>query len=247
MEKEYFVFDPGTNTGQAPMATTFEHLLGFAAKLEQYLTIHNQEDIVNINKLLETTLNLQISNIIQRVIAQVIGEHGEGFVTIKGTEDGALHVYVAGSDETEPVHVTIEAGSELIGTVRLDDTVAELVTLNVGTNLIGKVEIEGSSHEVKNAVISKKEIGNTEIIPAVGAKKLCLVNLAFTVAAEAIIYLNSNTTHGSGPMNFGAAGEPKGIVINNGNFPLKTVAGDGFFIESNTDAQISGFVTYYEE
>ncbi|GAJ07409.1 unnamed protein product, partial [marine sediment metagenome] len=91
MENEYFKFNPGTFTCRTPMPTSFEHLLGFVDKIEQYLTIHNQEEIVNINKLLETTLNLQISNIISRVISQVIGEYKDGFVTIKGSEDGALH------------------------------------------------------------------------------------------------------------------------------------------------------------
>lgn len=73
MADQYFIYDPCTETSIAPRPTNFEHRLGWVDKLEQYLTIHNQEDIVNINKLLETTLNLQISNIIQRVIAQVIG------------------------------------------------------------------------------------------------------------------------------------------------------------------------------
>lgn len=94
MDNVYFKFNPGTHTGRFPKPTRFDHLLGFASKIEQYLTIHNQEDIVNINELLEQTLNLQISNIISRVIAQVIGETGDGFITIKGTDDGALHVSV---------------------------------------------------------------------------------------------------------------------------------------------------------
>ena len=225
MEDRYFSFNPGTHTCRAPEVTTFEHRLGFAAKLEQYLTIHNQEDIVNVNKLLEQTLNLQISNIISRVIAQVIGETSAGFVTIKGTDDGALHVYLAGSDPTNPIDVTI----------------------GVGANLIGKVQIEGSSHEVKRAAISESTIDNNQIIAAVAGKKLCIVNLAFTVAAEADIYLNSDANHLSGPMDFGAASEPRGFVSNHGDFPLKTISGEGFFIESDTVAQISGYVTYYEE
>jgi len=98
MDKEYFKFSPGTHTCRAPLPTTFKHLLGFATKIEQYLTIHNQEEIININEVLEQTLNLQISNIIQRVIAQVIGETPTGFITIKGTNEGALHVHVTGSE-----------------------------------------------------------------------------------------------------------------------------------------------------
>jgi len=225
MEDLLFIFDPGTHTCKSPSPTRFRHLLGSVDKIEQYLTIHSQEDIVNINKLLEQTLNLQISNIISRVIAQVIGEYGDGFVTIKGTEDGQLHVYLAGSDPTNPIDVTILAGTELIG----------------------KVQIEGTSREIKQAAIWQNTIASFEVIPLVEAKKICIVNIAFTVDAEADISLNSDDVPITGIMDFGAANEPRGFVSNHGNFPLKTYLGEAFKIQSNTTARIAGYVTYYEE
>ena len=225
MEQQYFSFNPGTVTCRTPLPTTFEHVLKFVTKIEQFLTIHNQEDIVNINKLLEQTLNLQISNIISRVIAQVIGEYGDGFVTIKGTEDGQLHVYLAGSDPTNPIDVTLLAGTELIG----------------------KVEIEGTSREVKRAEIWQNTGANVQVIALVATKKICIVNIAFTVDAEADIYLNSDANHMTGAMDFGGTNEPKGFVANHGNFPLKTAVGEAFKIESNTSARIAGYVIYYEE
>jgi len=225
MEEKYFDFDPGTHTCRTPLPTTFEHVLKFVTKIEQFLTIHNQEDIVNINKLLEQTFNLQISNIISRVIAQVIGEHGDGFVTIKGTEDGQLHVYLAGSDPTNPIDVTI----------------------GLGDKLIGKVEIEGTSHEVKRAPIWQNTIASVQVIGLVATKKICIVNIAFTVDAEADVSLNSADTPITGIMDFGGTNEPKGFVSNHGNFPLKTVAGEAFKIQSNTTARIAGYVIYYEE
>jgi len=76
------------------MPTTFEHLLGWVPKVEQYISLHSQEDIININSQLDQTTNLMISNIIQRVIAQIIGQTPDGFITIKGTEGGALHVSI---------------------------------------------------------------------------------------------------------------------------------------------------------
>jgi len=203
MENEYFVFNPGTNTARTPLPVNFKHLLGFSAKIEQYLTIHNQEDITNVNQLLSQTLSLQVSNIIQRVIAQVIGEHGEGFITIKGTDEGALHVSVR--------------------------------------------DMPSTAKTIKRAAISESTIANNQIIAAVAGKQLCLVNLMFTVAGEANIYLNSNANHMSGPLDFGAASEPRGFVSNNGEAPLKTLSGEGFFIESSSVQQISGYVTYYEE
>jgi len=225
MEDQLYSFDPGTHTSKCPLPTRFDHLLKFVTRVEQYITLHSQEDIININSQLDQTTNLIISNIIQRVIAQIIGQTDKGFVTIKGTEDGQLHVYLAGSDPANPIDVT----------------------LNVGDSLIGKVEIAGTSQEVKRAEIWENTAANNEIITAVALKKICIVNLVFTVDAEADIYLNSDANHMSGAMDFGAANEPRGFVSNHGNFPLKTVIGEAFKIESDTTARIAGYVIYYEE
>lgn len=225
MEDLLFRFDPGTHTCKSPLPERFEQLIKTVTKEEFCIKLHGQEDLIDIDGQLDRTLNLTICNIIQRTIAQLVGRTPTGFITLKGTNEGALHVYLAGSDETAPLHVLIEAGTELIG----------------------KVQIEGTSREIKRAVISENTAANNEIITAVATKKICIVNIAFTVAAEANIYLNSNANHMSGAMDFGAASEPRGFVANHGNFPLETVAGEAFKIESNTVAQISGYCTYYEE
>jgi len=225
MENEYFKFNPGTNTVRTPIPTTFEHLLGWVDKIEQYLTIHNQEDIVNINKLLETTLNLQISNIIQRVIAQVIGEYKEGFVTIKGTEDGALHVYLADTAATLEI----------------------LATLQAGTNLIGKVQIEGTSQTVKSAKISSAAGGDILTITPTGSNKIKVTTVVLTVAGATEIKFIDGTTDLTGAMDFGGTNEPRGMVANHGNHPLETTAGAVFKVNSSQAIQVSGYVIYYEE
>ncbi|GAH68745.1 unnamed protein product [marine sediment metagenome] len=84
MQDQLYIFDPGTNTSRCPMPTRFEHFLKFITKDENFLGLHSQEDITNINQQLDQTLNLMVSNIIQRVIAQVIGKTDKGFETIKG-------------------------------------------------------------------------------------------------------------------------------------------------------------------
>ncbi len=247
MEDQLFIFDPGTHTCKSPIPTRFEHLLGSVDKIEQYLTIHSQEDIVNINKLLEQTLNLQISNIISRVIAQVIGEHGDGFITIKGTEDGELHVYTPGigavADDIVDAGATGSLSAKLRRATQGLEDLKTMIVLAAGS----QVQIEGTSRTIEQEVIDKASADNSEVITAVGGKKLCLVNIAFTVSAAADIYLNSNANHMTGEMDFGNTNEPRGFVTNNGDFPLKTVSGEGFFIESTTAARIRGFVTYYEE
>ena len=96
MEDLFYSFDPRTNTTRAPMPTAFEHLLGFVVKDERFITIHNQEQLININEQLEQTTNLIVSNIISRVIAQLIGQTDYGFSTIRATPAGALYVIQAG-------------------------------------------------------------------------------------------------------------------------------------------------------
>ena len=225
MENEYFSFNPGTHTCRAPIPKRFEHLLGFVDKLERFLTIHNQEDIVNINKLLEQTFNLQVSNIISRVIAQVIGEYGDGFVTIKGTEDGQLHVYLAGSDETLPLHVNIEAGS----------------------NLIGKVQIQGTSQTCLRAKIDSAAGGDILSISPVGSNKVKIVTIVFTVGGPTNIQFFDGGTEITGLMDFGGTDEPRGMVAHHGNFPLCTTGGNAFKINASGTVQVSGYIIYYEE
>lgn len=161
MDKEYFKFNPGTHTCRTPLPTTFKHLLGFATKIEQYVTIHNQEEIVNINEVLEQTLNLQVSNIIQRVIAQVIGQTPTGFITIKGTTEGALHVSVR-----EDV-----ASSKTLKQVAINESTAasnEIVAAVVGkqiciVNLVFTVagEINITLQSAANALSGAMDFGGT--------------------------------------------------------------------------------------
>ncbi len=109
MEDLHYIFDPGTHTSKCPMPTTFEHLLKWVPKVEQYISLHSQEDIVNINQQLDETTNLIISNIIQRVIAQIIGQTAHGFITIKGTDAGALHVSI----QEDPLSIQTPAYAEI--------------------------------------------------------------------------------------------------------------------------------------
>jgi len=85
MEDLFYEFDPGTLTTRAPIPTDFRHLLGWSEKLERFLTIHTHEEMINIDEQLNQTLNLQVSNIISRVIAQLIGLSDLGWRTIKAT------------------------------------------------------------------------------------------------------------------------------------------------------------------
>jgi hypothetical protein len=76
---------------------------------------------------------------------------------------------------------------------------------------------------------------------------LYIATIVLTVSGETNLTFHFGVFGNSGPMDFGAEGEPRGIVIAMGNSP--TSCGTGSFqITSNGAAiQVSGFVSYYRE
>jgi len=100
---------------------------------------------------------------------------------------------------------------------------------------------------IRKAKIGISAAETAEIIEAVADTKICIVSIAFTVSDETNITLKSATTAISGAMDFGAAGEPKGMSHYMGIAPLCTEAGEAFNITSSGAVQVSGLVTYYLE
>jgi hypothetical protein len=178
--------------------------------------------MTNINQQLEQNAELYVSNIISRVIAQLVGKYGDGFVTLEATEDGELKVQMA-------------AGA------------AEIGSLAAGSELIGKVEVKGTSRTILQADISFASASDNEIIALVADKKIKIVNLFLTVFGEVNLTFCSNANALSGVMDFGATDEPRGIVIPFGNFPMETVSGEAFKIRASTAVQVSGYCNYYTE
>lgn len=200
MEDQLYSFDPGTHTSRAPMPTTFEHLLGFAIKDERFLTIHNQEELININEQLNQTLNLQVSNIISRVIATLIGLTDTGWRVIEATEEGALKVAIDGllsdtktlkyapfrSNSTDPIEIVGATAGQKIHVVNLVFTVtgAVSVILYSGTDPISGAMDYGDTGEPKGAVIS---LGLGPIV--------CGTNQAFNIDLDAAVYLSGFCTY----------------------------------------------------
>lgn len=85
-------FNPATLTSRRPTPEKFAHLRKWIEATEQFIDLTSITEITNINQQLEQTAKLFVSNIISRVIAQLIAVHGDGFVSLKGTADGALYV-----------------------------------------------------------------------------------------------------------------------------------------------------------
>jgi len=203
MEDLLYSFNAGTRASKAPMPTDFRHLLGFVTKDERFLSIHTHEELINIDEQLNQTLNLQVSNIISRVIAQLIGLSDLGWRTIKATPEGAL-----------------------------------------------KVAIDGLLSDTKNLLyepIDDALLGNNVIITGSSGYKTHVETIVFTVASEVDVQLFSGANPISGLMDFGAAGQPSGIVIPLGFGPIVCGTEENFIIDLSDTVQISGFVTYFKQ
>lgn len=92
----YSRFDVRTGTTRPVLPTDYVHRRKWVEALEQFLTLVTNEEITNINQQIESTAKLFVSNVISRVIAQLVGQTDFGFATIRGTTDGALYVIQAG-------------------------------------------------------------------------------------------------------------------------------------------------------
>ncbi len=215
-------FDPATETSRRPTPEKFAHLREWVEPVKRDIKITNITQMANINEQLEQNAELYVSNIISRVIAQLIGKYGDGFVTLEATADGKLKV---------------EAGMAVGSTVGLD----------AGTASIGKVQVEGTSQTVLNAVINISGAGPHTIVTPPSGKKIKITNIMFTVSGDVDVIFYSDTTAISGVMLFGGTDEPRGMVHHFGDFPLETVADKPFKIGGSASIDIDGYVTYFTE
>ncbi len=216
-------FFPWTETSRRrPIPEEYTHLRKWSDVEEKSIDITNITNLKNINLQLEQTSKLYASNIISRVIAQLIGAYGAGFVTLEATSDGKLKVEGA-----------ISAGTT--------------IGLDAGSELIGKIEVAGTSRTVLQRVISFSAAAHNIVIPVVTGKKIKIVNIFFTVFAEVNLTFESHETAISGAMDFGGTNEPRGMVCPLDKFPMETVAGEAFKILASTAVQVSGYCNYYTE
>jgi len=93
-------FDPATETSRRPTPEKFAHLRKWIDVDERFIDITNITDLKNINLQLEQSSKLYVSNVISRVIAQLLGAYGDGFVTLEATAAGELKVSLMGTGQT---------------------------------------------------------------------------------------------------------------------------------------------------
>lgn len=93
-------FNPATETSRRPTPEKFAHLRKWLDADEKFIDITSITNLKNINYQLEQTSILYASNVISRVIAQLIGAYGDGFVTLEATIGGFLKVVLMGTGQT---------------------------------------------------------------------------------------------------------------------------------------------------
>ncbi|MBA7472732.1 hypothetical protein ES707_08064 [subsurface metagenome] len=215
-------YSPRTRTSRRPTPETFAHLRKWITPVVQDIALTSIQEITNINQQLELSSKLFVSNIISRVIAQIIGKYGDGFVTIEGTEDGRLKV-------------------------ELDGYEADL--LSTYLNAAGELPVITSREQkvVTTAKISINATGPTTIVTGQALKKIKISTLVWTVGGDTDITLYSGATDISGAMAFGGDDEPRGMVSQQGYLPIELGVGEDFKIGCSAAVQISGFVSGYIE
>jgi len=97
------------------------------------------------------------------------------------------------------------------------------------------------------AAINVTALGDNIIIAAAAGKTIHITSLVLVVAAENDITLKTSTTDISGPMPFGGANEPWGMVDNKGLIAMALPEGDGFIIGLGVAAQVTGYVAGWIE
>lgn len=85
-------FNPATQTSKRPTPERFAHLKKWVAPIDRSISLPSIIEMTNINQQLEQSPELFINTIVSRVFAHLIAVYGDGFVSLRGTFDGALHV-----------------------------------------------------------------------------------------------------------------------------------------------------------
>lgn len=211
-------YDPGTDTSKRPTPETFSHLKKFTAPIVRDIKITSIEQMTNINQQLEQSAELYVSNIISRVIAQLIGKYGDGFVTLEATEDGKLKVSTA-EYGGNAIDLQADADGNLIVSTIADSK----------THFSVKVDFADGVDEV--------------IVAAVAGVTLNITNMMLTVGGETNLDFADGVGDLTGPMDFGGTDEPRAFVFTAGQDPWKITVGRAFVIGSSEVVQISGFVS----
>ena len=190
-------FNPATQTSRRPTPEKFAHLRKWVEPIKRDIKITNVTEMTNINQQLEQNAQLFVSNIIQRVIAQLIGKCGDGFVTIEGTTAGALHVAAMGSGRTvlnKAITFATAATHEIVAAVagKKIKITNLMLTVSGETNLTFK--------SAGNAISGPLDLGGTDeprgMVHSFGDHPLeTVAGEAFNITSSGVVQLSGYTTY----------------------------------------------------
>jgi len=178
---------PGTGTTKRrPTPTAFAHLRRWVEPFKRDIKITNISEMTNINNQLEQNAQLFVNNIISRVIAQLIGKHGDGFVTLEATEAGSLKVEEQGNDHTVlqvAISGSYSGGVELIAA----DATKKIKITNIFLVVSGAVSLKFMSDTTNLSGVM--ELGDTDeprgmVIPLGNFPMETAVNKNFKLHAD---------------------------------------------------------------
>jgi len=180
----------------------------------------------------------------------------EKFAHLRGWVAPIEHnIEMASAEQLADVNQQLEQVSRFYISSIIQRTISQL-TAKLGSGFVtlegtpgGALHVApmGTGQTLLSAVINETTADTNEIIAATAGKRIKITGIVLTVAGETNLTFLSAAIPLSGPMDFGADGEPRGMVHALGNFPLQTAEGEAFNISSSAAVQQSGYVTYYTE
>jgi len=195
--KRSSLFDPATETSKRPTPTKFEHLRKWIDVDEKFIDITNITELKNINLQLEQSSKLYVSNVISRVIAQLLGAYGDGFVTLEATEDGELKVDVRSALPTilnAVINIATAATHEIIALVPGEKIKIKTIMLTVAGET--NITLQSNSTPISGAL----DFGGTNeprgMVQNFGDAPLeTVVNEAFKITLSGAVQVSGHVTY----------------------------------------------------
>jgi len=190
-------FDPATETSRRPTPERFEHLRKWIDVDEKFIDITNITQLFDVNAQLEQSAKLYVSNVISRVVAQLLGKCGDGFVTLEGTADGALKVALMDTGRTvlkAKIDFATAATHEVIAAVAGETIKIQNIMLTVAgeTNLTFK--------SATTSISGALDFGGTDeprgMVHSFGDFPLCMtVSEAFQITSSGAVQVSGYVTY----------------------------------------------------
>jgi hypothetical protein len=186
-------FNPATETSRRPTPVKFAHLRDWVTPVKRDIKITNITEMTNINQQLEQNAELYVSNIISRVIAQLIGKFGDGFVTIEATEAGELKVDT-GAAARKTARAVIDFSTAANHTIAAGVAGKEIHITNITLTVAGETNLTFKSGTT--AISGAMDFGGTNEPRGISDHLGCCP--LKTTAGEAFVITSSEAVQVSG-------------------------------------------------